>query len=195
LQSDILLEPYHETKVVIKSKQNNFNNMFVKNHDSIVDRFGVFVVKGVVQFNENLATIFLANLTNQTVSLPAGLIVANLELFEENDWDIIENDVTNEIETDKAKTNHSKSNLYMLSEKQNKYCLWQPMSKRVQNLIINERSKLVAVVDTVVSSDKDDQENGKDLDDIKRKKEFAEQENATEKSEKTLYNQKTSLSQ
>ena len=80
-----------------------------------VDRFGVFVVKGVVQFNQDLATIFLANLTNQTVSLPAGLIVANLELFEENDWDIIENDVTNEIEKNKTKSNQSNNNLYILN--------------------------------------------------------------------------------
>ena len=43
------------------------------------------------------------------------------------------------------------------------------MSWQVQNLIINDRSKLVAVVDTVVSSDVDDQENGKDLADFKRK--------------------------
>jgi hypothetical protein len=186
LQNDILLEPYHETKVVIQSKQNNFNNIFVKNHDSLVDRFGVFVVKGVVQFNENLATIFLADLTNQTVSLPAGLIVANLELFEKNDWDIIENDVTNEIETNETKSNQSKNNLFMLSEKPNKYRLWQPMSKRVQNLIINDRSKLVAVVDTVVSSDVVDQENDKDLVDNEREKELEKQENATENLEKTL---------
>ena len=46
------------------------------------------------------------------------------------------------------------------------------MSKQVQNLIINDRSKLVAVVDTVVSSDVDDQEIGKELADIKRKKNF-----------------------
>jgi hypothetical protein len=61
-----------------------------------------------------------------------------------------------------------------------------PMSKRVQNLIINDRSKLVAVVDTVVSSDVVDQENDKDLVDNEREKELEKQENATENLEKTL---------
>jgi hypothetical protein len=181
LKTDILLDPYHETKVIVQSKQNNLNNLFVKNHDSLVDRFGVFVFKGIVRFNDNLATIVLANLTNETVSLPAGLIVANLELFEENDWNIIVNDDTNESENngiDQTRAKQSKNNLYIISTNENmsKYRTWQPMSKRVQNLIINGRRKLVAVVDTVATANLADQ-NSIDLIDNEKENDLIDKEN------------------
>ena len=78
-------------------------------------------------------------------------------------------------------------NALFICSRKNKinYRLWQPMSQQVQNLIINDRSKLVAVVDTVVSSDVDDQENGKELAEIKRKKKFL----SIKKTQRTRQNQ------
>ena len=56
LETETLLQPFHETKVVVRSKQNGTNTLFVQSNEPLVTRFGVFVVKGLVQFEKNLST-------------------------------------------------------------------------------------------------------------------------------------------
>jgi predicted aspartyl protease len=160
LESGIVLEPYHETMVVVRSKQNNVNSLFIRNHDALVDRLGIFVVKGIVNFENDLATIALANLTGQSVSLPSGIIVANLDLFDDIQWDILsndgdefENDENGKIKPNKQKSIREKNYLLSDKEKSNKYLTWKPIIKRKQSLVVNSKCKLLAVVDTMVPID------------------------------------------
>jgi len=157
LENGIVLDPYHETMVVVRSKQNDVKSLFIRNHDPLVDRFGIFVVKGIVHFENDLATIALANLTGQSVSLPSGIVVAHLDLFDENQWDILssngdelENDDNGKIKTKKQKTIREENYLLSDKEKSNKYLTWQPIVKRKQSLVVNSKCKLLAVVDTIV---------------------------------------------
>ena len=87
LSLKILLEPYHETKVVVRTSPNEVNTFYVKNSDPLVERFGIFVVKGLVEFKDQLAVLVLANLTDKSINLPAGTIVANHDIFSDDEWD------------------------------------------------------------------------------------------------------------
>ena len=86
LEQETVLQPFHETKVVVRSTQNDNQTLYVKSHDPLIDQFGIFVVKGLVEFKQNVATIVLSNLTNKSIVLPQSTIVASLDFFDESDW-------------------------------------------------------------------------------------------------------------
>ena len=86
LEHQICLKPYHEALVSVRSDQNNSDLLFIKNHNPLVGRFGIFATKGIIKFKDNLAFLILAYLTPQDVILPEGTIVAKLEDFNEEDY-------------------------------------------------------------------------------------------------------------
>ena len=177
LEIETLLQPFHETKVVVRSKQNATNTLFVQSNEPMVTRFGVFVVKGLVQFENNLATIILSNLTNNAVTLPPKTIVANLQLFNEDEWtsydpfdhtdgnldespppdaDFNEN-YANLLKNRESKKNASpvkdRRQFLILEKDPNQFVHWKPILKQKQNIIINKSSKVVRFVDIVVTLD------------------------------------------
>ena len=175
LETETLLQPFHETKVVVRSKQNGTNTLFVQSNEPLVTRFGVFVVKGLVQFEKNLATIILSNLTNKAVTLPPKTIVATLQLFNEDEWTSYDpfdhtdgsldesptHDADfNENYTNLPKNRDSKKNTpqvkdrrqFLILEKDpNQFVHWKPILKQKQNIIIDKSSKVVRFVDVLVT--------------------------------------------
>jgi len=180
LSHKIEIQPFHETKVIVRSNlsQPEVNTLFLKNYEPLVDRFGVFVVKGLVQFKKDLAIVVLANLSDKPVTLPRGTIVANLEEFDDNQWTIYdhnEND-TNGKNTDKTNTNtastskchtyaqhktppgkiqKAKAKLFIVDENDqlNKCVNWMPIIRHKQSLIVDETSKLKHVLTNNIELD------------------------------------------
>ena len=168
LEHQTFLQPYHETKVMVRSSQNDDNTLFVKSYEPLVDKFGIFVVKGLVRFKANLTTIVLANLTNEPITLPKNTIVANLDPFDETDWDAYDpnwnDDNLNENLSDNSttktpenitKTSKTKNLNYLIVDKQipNKFINWKPIIKRKQDIIVNKDSKIIQLVDTLLNLD------------------------------------------
>jgi hypothetical protein len=89
LTHKVIIKPYHETPVLVRSPQNDCSTLFVKSYEPVVDRFGIFTTKGIVHFQNNLAHIVIANLTSKEVFLPVGTIVARLESVNEDDFEIL----------------------------------------------------------------------------------------------------------
>ena len=83
---EIILPAYHEVKVSVFSKQTDTSSIYIQNYIPLVELFGVFVVKGIVQFKNNHTFLMLSDLTKTPIRLPKGTIVAVLESFEDEDW-------------------------------------------------------------------------------------------------------------
>ena len=141
----------------------------------MLERFGIFVVKGLVEFKDQLAVLVLANLTDKSINLPAGTIVANLDIFSDDEWDTHEPNKNKVLKNNEIKLNKSTEKLNKVTKKQiksiikqrsktrnfivnerdepNKFLNWKPILKRKQCLMVNENSKLVQVVDTLINLD------------------------------------------
>ena len=64
------------------------NIALVGNHLALVEKFGVCVGKGIVEWSESV-TINLINLTNHSVALPKGTIVGQLKKVKDKDYHLI----------------------------------------------------------------------------------------------------------
>ena len=156
LEHQICLKPYHEALVSVRSDQNNSDLLFIKNHNPLVGRFGIFATKGIIKFNDNLAFLTLANLTPQDVILPEGTIVAKLEDFNEEDYFIHEWSYENQDNVKLRNRFPVKRKFIIREDDPNKYCNWRPMAKNKQSLVIDESRKLVNVIDCEVNGLEDE---------------------------------------
>ena len=147
LENKISIKPYHEVLLLVKSEQKDSNVLFVKSYDPLVARCGIFVTKGICQFNNSQAYLVLANLTSKVVTLPAGIIIASLEIFNEDEYETHE--WTGMTDTEKAEQEETEKNrkFVVVEPNLNKFLNWKPIIKRSQHLIIDYNRKLVKIVD------------------------------------------------
>ena len=152
LTTKISIKPYHEVLVLVKSEQQDSNVVFVKSHEPLIIRFGIFTTKGICHFKNNQAYIVLANLTSELVTLPAGTVVANLEKFNEKEFETFEwTGMTDEEKTKKEFKDKAKKYL-VVESKPNEFLTWKPIIRRKQNLIVDNTKKLVKIIDVEVNN-------------------------------------------
>ena len=76
----------HPFQVV--SNVNNEGTFYVCSYEPMVERMGVFAVKGLTKFHDSKAQIAITNFTKKSVLLPKGTIIANLEGFDVEQWNV-----------------------------------------------------------------------------------------------------------
>jgi hypothetical protein len=152
----ITIKPYHEALISVRSKQNDSTAVFAKCYEPLGERFGVFTVKGIVQFKSNLAQIVVGNLTSKEITLPVGTIVAKLEAFNEHDYEI-HSLQSKENDKDSALNGSSDSNentpivdkrrFIVKEDMPNRVVHWKPLIRRNQTLIVGSNLTLKRLVD------------------------------------------------
>jgi hypothetical protein len=93
----IVLHPFCETPVQVISNINEKETFYLSSYQPMVERLGVFAVKGLIEFREKKAQIAITNFTKRSVILPKGTIVANLENFDVSQWNV-HNDLYDKLE-------------------------------------------------------------------------------------------------
>ena len=151
LENDISIKPYHEVLALVKSDQSDSKVLFVRSHDPLIIRFGIFTTKGICQFKSNQAYLVLANLTSEVVTLPAGTVVASLEAFNDEDYETHEwTGLSDEEKAEKEKK--EKQQKFIINEpKPNEFLTWKPIIRRKQDLIIDRSKKLVKTLTVEVN--------------------------------------------
>ena len=135
LTHKITIKPYHETLVPVRSKQNDSSPVFAKCYEPLGERFGIFAIKGVVQFKSNIGLIAVGNLTAKEITLPVGTIVAKIESFNENDYETHEWKSSSATEeTTNPKVTATNRRFVVKEDMPNKTIHWKPIIKRRQTL-------------------------------------------------------------
>jgi hypothetical protein len=152
----ITIKPYLEALISVRSKQNYSTAVFAKCYEPLGERFGVFTVKGIVQFKSNLAQMVVGNLTSKEITLPVGTIVAKLEAFNEHDYEI-HSLQSKENDKDSALNRSSDSNentpivdkrrFFVKEDMPNRVVHWKPLIRRNQTLIVDSNLTLKRLVD------------------------------------------------
>ena len=129
--------------------------VFAKCYEPLGERFGIFAIKGIVQFNKNLAHIVVGNLSAKEITLPVGTIVAKIESFDEEDYETHEWKGADETEeTKKAQAlaqSKAKARRFVVTEETpNKMVHWKPIIRRKQAIIVDSTLKLTRLVDSEI---------------------------------------------
>ena len=152
----ITIKPYHEALVSGQSKQNDSTPVFAKCYEPLGERFGVFTVKGIVQFKSNNAQIVVGNLTAKEITLPVGTIVAKLEAFDENDYEVhawpSNEDENNSTSADSTNSNEKtpivdKRRFIVQEDTPNRVVHWKPLIRRQQTIVVDSSQTLKRLVD------------------------------------------------
>ena len=88
LMHQVTIKPYHETPILVKSKQVTNEPQFTKSYEPAVEKFGTVISKGIEQVKEEHAYLVFANLLSKDITLPSGTIIATLESFDKKEFEI-----------------------------------------------------------------------------------------------------------
>ena len=120
LKSPIILRPFHETQIEVASSIPESKTLYVHSYGPMVQRLGIFTIKGVVHGVNNLFKVALTNLTRKTVILPKGTIVANVESYDDEEWEIFDQIFTDPEEDSSSEVEEKSSFVYSGREKRTK---------------------------------------------------------------------------
>ena len=153
LTHQVTIKPYHEALISIHSRQHDSSPVFAKSYEPLGERFGIFAIKGIVQFKSNLANIAIGNLSAKAITLPVGTIVAKIESFMEDEYETHEWKSSEDvIGVDKAKTKVNTRRFLVIEELPNKTVHWKPIIKRKQALIVDSNSKLTRLINSHINN-------------------------------------------
>ena len=129
--------------------------VFAKCYEPLGERFGIFAIKGIVQFNKNLAHIVVGNRSAKEITLAVGTKVAKIESFDEEDYETHEWKGADETEeTKKAQAlaqSKAKARRFVVTEETpNKMVHWKPIIRRKQAIIVDSTLKLTRLVDSEI---------------------------------------------
>ena len=88
LNEPVVLLLFHETQVNVKSSIPWSTYVYVKSYLPLVERVSVFAIKGETTFENSMSQVALTNFTKHQILLPKGTIIASIEKFDSNRWDI-----------------------------------------------------------------------------------------------------------
>ena len=88
LQHTIKLDPFVETKVFVQSEHAENETVFAKGYDPLYQRLKVNTVQGLCTFKNKQTFLMITNFGKKSITLPAGTIVAELEVLSENEYSV-----------------------------------------------------------------------------------------------------------
>ena len=78
----MVLLPFHETQVNVKSRIPWSTDVYVKSYLPLVERVCVYAIKGVTTFKNSMSQVALKNFNKQQILLPKGTIIASKGKFD-----------------------------------------------------------------------------------------------------------------
>jgi hypothetical protein len=84
---------FSETIIDVKVKTASHGKFLLNSLAHLTMRYGVAVAKGVIEVHHQKATVILANLTSEPVTLPEGLYVGKAVEFNDSEWYLDDADV------------------------------------------------------------------------------------------------------